>query len=41
MRIACVDMGVCELPKTKPINLSSLKPDAKLKFSFAFRYPLT
>lgn len=27
MRIACVDMGVCELPKTNPINLSSLNPN--------------
>lgn len=37
MRIACVDMGVCELPKTKPINLSSLKPDAEIDSISAFR----
>lgn len=30
MRIACVDMGVCELPKTKPINLSSLNPNERI-----------
>ena len=38
MRIACVDTGVCKLPKTKPINLSSLKPDAEMKSISAFRY---
>ena len=35
MRIACVDTGVCELPKTKPINLSSLNR-TRMNGSFGF-----